>query len=60
MPVYTMINTEIWDDLCRKSLDGALSDDRALDAFTLMLYGAHYTTDRAIVEMLLIRDSCGV
>jgi hypothetical protein len=52
MPVYTMINTGVWDDLCRKGLDGALSDDHALDAFTLMLYGAHYSTDRAIVEKM--------
>jgi hypothetical protein len=48
-PLYTMVNMGIWDDLCRGTLDEALVDDKALDGFTLLLYGGAYTIDR---EML--------
>lgn len=52
MPLYTMLDTGIWDEPCRKSLDDQLLGDRALDAFTLMLYGAHFTTDKSTVEKM--------
>lgn len=34
-----MLDTAIWDNPCRKVLDDELAEDRALDAFTLMLFG---------------------
>jgi len=56
-PVYTMIDTGIWDEPCRKQLDEALADDRALDGFTLMLYGRHFSTDRALVGKMCSYDN---
>jgi hypothetical protein len=52
MPVYTMLDTGVWDEPCRKAVDEILSDDRALDAFTLMLYGGAYTVERSSVEKI--------
>jgi hypothetical protein len=51
-PVYTMLDTGTWGDSCRRQLDDALADDRALDGFTLMLYGASFTTGRETVEKM--------
>ena len=51
-PVYTMINTEVWDDPCRKMLDDTLADSRTLDGFTLMFFGAHFTTDTATIAKM--------
>jgi KAP family P-loop domain len=52
MPLYTMLDTGLWDEPCLKALDAVLVDDRALDAFTLMLYGGVYTADRGSVEKM--------
>jgi hypothetical protein len=52
MPVFTMLDTDLWDEPCRKALDEVLTDDHALDAFTLMLYGGAYTVDRSSVEKM--------
>jgi hypothetical protein len=51
-PVYTMLEAGIWDDPCREQLDEVLADDRALDGFTLMLFGGDSTTDKAMVEKM--------
>jgi len=51
-PIYTMLDTGIWDDPCRKMLDDELADDRALDAFTLILLGGNYTNERETVEQI--------
>jgi hypothetical protein len=51
-PVYTMLDTGIWDDLCRDALDRELADDRAVDAFTLMLFGGVYTNGKETVEKM--------
>lgn len=56
-PVYMMVDTGSWDEECRAALDSTLSDDRALDGFTLMLYGAHYTTGRETVEKMCSYDA---
>jgi KAP-like P-loop domain-containing protein len=56
-PVYTMIDTGIWDDQCRTKLDEAIANERALDSFTLMLYGSNFTTDVEIVKKLCVYDS---
>ena len=56
MPVYTMLDTGIWDDPCRKALDEVLKDDRALDAFTLMLYGGANTVGKESVEKMCSYD----
>jgi len=56
-PVYTMLDTGIWDDPCRKQLDEALADDRAVDGFTLMLYGSHFSTGKAVVEKMCSYDT---
>jgi hypothetical protein len=55
--VYTMIDTGVWDDACRKSLDDALVEDRVVDGFTLMLFGGAYTTSRAELEKMFNRDA---
>ncbi|MGW1425742.1 KAP family P-loop NTPase fold protein [Bradyrhizobium manausense] len=55
-PLYTMLDTGIWDDPCRKVLDDELADDRALDAFTLMLFGGNYTNGRETVEQMCSYD----
>jgi hypothetical protein len=49
-PVYTMVDTKIWDDACRNRLNEFLADPRAVDAVTLMFYGAHYTTGRDFIS----------
>jgi hypothetical protein len=56
-PLYTMVDIGIWDDQCRNLLDQALNDDRALEGFTLMLYGGHYTTGTELVEKICTLDS---
>jgi hypothetical protein len=56
-PVYTMLETGIWDDPCRKQLDEVVADDRALDGFTLMLFGGNFTTDQATVEKMCNYDT---
>jgi hypothetical protein len=55
-PVYTMLDTGIWDDSCRKALDQELTNDRALDAFTLMLFGGNYTNGTETVEKMCSYD----
>jgi len=55
-PVCTMLDTGIWDDPCRKALNDALAEDRAVDAFTLMLYGGNYTNDIETVEKMCSYD----
>lgn len=45
-PVDTMVDMGIWDTPCRSGLDQSLSEQRALDGFTLMLYGGAYVTGR--------------
>ena len=52
MTVYTMLDTGIWDEECKKHLENDLERDDALDAFVLMLYGAHYTTDKETVNQM--------
>jgi hypothetical protein len=49
-PVYTMVDTEIWDDACRDRLKEFLADPRAVDTVTLMFYGAHYMTGRDFIS----------
>lgn len=51
-PVYTMIDTQVWDEKCRQALEDVLSDDRAFDGFSLMLYGSHFSTDSSTVEKM--------
>lgn len=50
--VYTMVDLGIWDDPCRRTLDDALADDKALDGFSLMLFGAHYSTDKKLLSKI--------
>jgi hypothetical protein len=54
-PVYTMIDSGIWDDPCRAELDKVLEHDAALDGLTLMLYGAAYNAERSTVEKMCSR-----
>lgn len=49
-PVYTMIDTDAWDDACRERLSGFFQDPRAVDALTLMFFGRHYTTGRGTIS----------
>ncbi|KJC50174.1 hypothetical protein UB31_12480 [Bradyrhizobium sp. LTSP849] len=55
-PLYTMLDIGIWDDPCREALDRELADDRAVDAFTLMLFGGSYTNGRETVEKMCSYD----
>ncbi|WP_316234156.1 KAP family NTPase [Bradyrhizobium sp. SZCCHNR1098] len=52
MPIYTMINTGIWDEPCRKALDEQLEKSEAVDGLTLMLYGSIYSTEKEIVAKI--------
>jgi hypothetical protein len=52
IPVYTMVDMNVWDENCRNALDSMLIEDLALDGFTLMLYGSHYTTSKDTVEKM--------
>jgi hypothetical protein len=55
-PVYTMIDTGIWDDVCRLRMDESLQDPRAVDGFTIMLYGGTYATERVTVGKMCSLD----
>lgn len=54
-PVYTMLDAEKWDDACRAALAQSLGQDDAADGLTLMLFGAHYSTDASTVDRM-----CGI
>jgi hypothetical protein len=56
-PVFSMVDMSIWDDKCRQLLDEVLNDDRALDGFTLMLYGQGFTTGSETVEKICSWDA---
>lgn len=51
-PVYTMVDTGIWDNACRDRLKEFIADPQAMDALTLMFFGAHYTTGRDFISKL--------
>ena len=52
MPVYTMLDSGAWDSQCRQLVDNAIADDAALEGLTLLLYGAHYSTERQTVDRI--------
>lgn len=52
-PVYTMKDTEIWDDACRARMDELMSDNAALDGIALMIFAPGYSTERTTVEKLV-------
>jgi energy-coupling factor transporter ATP-binding protein EcfA2 len=56
-PVYTMIDTGVWDDSCRTVLDDALADNRALDGFTLMLFGGAFTNAQSTIAKMCNYDA---
>lgn len=56
IPVYTMIDTGVWDDLSREAVNVALADDRAVDGLTLMFFGSMFTTDNETVEKICSRE----
>jgi len=51
-PIYTMLDTGMWDDPCREALDRELADDHAVDALTVLLFGGAYTNGRETVEKM--------
>lgn len=55
--VYTMVDTEVWDDPCRKALEEGLADDRGLDGFTLMLFGGPFSTEQSTVGKICNYES---
>jgi hypothetical protein len=55
-PIYTMLDTGIWDDPCRDALDRDLAEDCAVDAFTLMLFGGPYTNGSETVGKMCSYD----
>ena len=56
-PVFTMKDTEIWDDACRVRMDELMSDNAALDCFALMFFAPGYSTERTTVEKLVNLES---
>lgn len=56
-PVYTMINAGIWDDACRARLTAFVIDPKAVDALTLMFFGAYITTSREMIAKFLDVDT---
>jgi hypothetical protein len=50
--VYIMLDTGTWDNACKDSLYSALADDRAIDGFTLMLFGANYAAGSSTIEKI--------
>jgi hypothetical protein len=56
-PVYTMLDTGVWDDPCRQVLDNALADARAVDGFTLLLFGGAYTNEQPTIAKMCNYDA---
>ena len=56
-PVYTMIDAGEWDEACQARLTAFLTDPRAVDALTLMSFGADYTTSREMIAKFLDVDT---
>lgn len=54
--VYTMIDTNSWDDECRAMLNACLAEDRAVDGLALLLNGGPYSTDASTVDAICSRD----
>ena len=55
-PVYTMLDTGDWDSVCQKKLQDVLTDDEAIDGFTLYLYGSSYSTEKKTIEAIVGYD----
>jgi hypothetical protein len=56
-PIYTMIDTKVWDEACRNVLNDTLRDDSALDGFTLMLFGRGFTVEPTTIGKMLDYDT---
>jgi hypothetical protein len=54
--VYTMLDTGAWDEHCRTHLTEFLEDPRAVDAFSLMLFGGAYFTGRDAISRMVELD----
>lgn len=52
-PIYTMIDAAVWEGACRSKLTKELDNPRALDCFTVMLYGGNYSTEWSTVEKIV-------
>jgi predicted KAP-like P-loop ATPase len=50
--VFTMLDTDTWDDLCREALDATLGNDDAVVGLTLMLFGGAYATGGEAIEKM--------
>lgn len=55
-PVFMMLETGVWDESCTATLEAALNSDSALVGFTLMLFGAHYSTDVSTITKICDHD----
>jgi hypothetical protein len=53
MPVYTMVDTGIWDQECRTHLTELLADPVALGGFVLMTFGGAYFTGRDMLDRIV-------
>ena len=51
-PVYTMVDVGEWDEVCKKKLLEEIVEGGALDGFTLMLYGANFSTERKTIDKI--------
>ena len=52
IPLFTMVDTGVWDDACRTRLKEFLGDAKAVDALTLMLFGGGYTQREEVAKIL--------
>ena len=52
-----MINAGIWDDACRARLTAFVIDPKAVDALTLMFFGAYITTSREMIAKFFDVDT---
>lgn len=59
MPIYLLLDLGLWSDRCRDELLARIAMPDALDGFTLMLFGGHYSTGASIVEKLIDRTRYG-
>jgi hypothetical protein len=56
-PVFTMLDVGVWDEECRAAADAMLDNNQAVVAFSLMLYGNYFSTDKETISNICSYDS---
>jgi len=60
IPVFTMVDTRVWDDACRARLREFLVDPLAVDALTLLLFGGGFTPREQVSRILDLDEYLGL